>query len=117
VNISSLRERFEGISEIDIVDYKTTDNGYLLKARITFTDKRVLQVRELLSAQGRKYSYHLQDVDGAMVCRWDNSPKHPEVESFPHHYHEAGIAKASWDITLEDVLMRIGNASLPPSLL
>ena len=33
------------------------------------------------------YSFHWQRNDGKLVCRWDNTPHHPEIESFPHHVH------------------------------
>ena len=34
-----------------------------------------------------KYAYHLQDIKGRMILRYDNRPHHPEVETFPHHKH------------------------------
>jgi hypothetical protein len=51
-----------------------------------------------------KYRYHLQETGGRMVCRWDNSPHHKVVESFPHHLHAASgevqpsSVRSLWDV-------------------
>jgi hypothetical protein len=33
------------------------------------------------------YSYHVQRSDGVCLFRYDNSPGHGEVPTFPHHKH------------------------------
>ncbi|HYN44956.1 MAG TPA: DUF6516 family protein [Candidatus Limnocylindrales bacterium] len=38
---------------------------------------------------GNDYSFHWeQRAVRGLIHRWDNAPDHPEVESFPHHFHE-----------------------------
>ena len=35
------------------------------------------------------YSYHWeQRALRGLIHRWDNAPDHPEIESFPHHFHD-----------------------------
>jgi len=35
------------------------------------------------------YSFHWeQRAVRGLIHRWDNAPDHPEIESFPHHFHE-----------------------------
>jgi ligand-binding sensor domain-containing protein len=35
------------------------------------------------------YSFHWeQRAVRGLIHRWDNAPDHPEVESFPHHFHD-----------------------------
>ena len=35
------------------------------------------------------YSFHWeQRAVRGLVHRWDNAPDHPEIETFPHHFHD-----------------------------
>jgi hypothetical protein len=33
------------------------------------------------------YSYHYQDASGQLIFRYDDTPHHTEIDSFPHHKH------------------------------
>lgn len=33
------------------------------------------------------YTYHWQARDGRLKYRWDNTPHHPEISTFPDHVH------------------------------
>ncbi len=35
----------------------------------------------------RKYSFHWQDADGELICRWDNVRHHMDLPNAPHHLH------------------------------
>ncbi len=35
-----------------------------------------------------KYRHHWQDESSVLKKRWDNSPHHPQLDSFPHHVHD-----------------------------
>lgn len=55
--------------------------------------------------QRLKYRYHLQTMQNDFVCRWDNAPHHPEVETHPYHWHRAqGAVEASPAMNIEQVL-------------
>ena len=55
-----------------------------------------------------KYRYHLQRDDGTLIVRWDNAPHHREVETFPHHRHDAsGRIHASLPVDIPTVLRAI----------
>ena len=49
------------------------------------------------------YSYHWQDKNKNMIIRWDNSPHHKQLKTFPHHKHVPEI-KESNEIRIEDIL-------------
>jgi hypothetical protein len=34
-----------------------------------------------------KYSFHWQDKQGRLKCRWDNAPHYPNLSNAPHHIH------------------------------
>lgn len=58
------------------------------KLRLYFIDDSFLDV--WLSDEN-DYSYHWeQRAQRGLIHRWDNAPDHPEVESFPHHFHDGG---------------------------
>jgi len=33
-------------------------------------------------------SYHWAGSNGQLIKRWDNTPHHPDLMSFPHHVHD-----------------------------
>jgi hypothetical protein len=35
-------------------------------------------------------AYHYQDVSGALIFRYDDTPHHPTLEGCPHHKHVGG---------------------------
>ena len=34
-----------------------------------------------------KYRYQLLDSADSFISRWDNSPHHKQIKTFPHHVH------------------------------
>ncbi|CAG0996063.1 MAG: hypothetical protein MPEBLZ_01887 [Candidatus Methanoperedens nitroreducens] len=56
------------------------------KLRMYFIDGSFLDV--WLSEES-DYSYHWeQRAQRGLIHRWDNAPDHPEIESFPDHFHD-----------------------------
>jgi len=33
------------------------------------------------------YSYHWENAERDLICRWDNTPHFPKLSDFPHHVH------------------------------
>ena len=55
------------------------------KLRIFFIDNSFLDV--WLSNEG-DYSYHWEHrAQRGLIHRWDNAPDHPELHTFPNHFH------------------------------
>lgn len=56
-----------------------------------------------------KYRFHLMTVNDEMVFRYDNSPHHPEISTYPHHKHVKGeeVPRRSKEVGLKDVLLEI----------
>ena len=69
------------------------------KLRVYFIDNSFLDV--WLSDEN-DYSYHWeQRAQRGLIHRWDNAPDHPEIESFPRHFHdgeENNIMKSNLDM-------------------
>lgn len=56
------------------------------KLRVYFIDGSFLDV--WLSNEN-DYSYHWeQRAQRGLIHRWDNAPDHPEIDSFPDHFHD-----------------------------
>jgi Family of unknown function (DUF6516) len=57
------------------------------------------------------YSFHLQDALGECVFRYDNSPHHPELPTFPHHKH-VGSQQAAQGSALPTIREIVSEVSL-----
>lgn len=56
------------------------------KLRVYFIDGSFLDV---WLSEGNDYSYHWeQRAVRGVIHRWDNAPDHPEIGTFPHHFHD-----------------------------
>jgi hypothetical protein len=97
-------ERSRVVRKIEIKKAKLEPEFYLIKLKLTLVDNSILHVNEFLSEETFKYSYHWQDKKEKLKVRWDNSPHHKEVSTFPHHMHMRKKVKASSIHNLEKVL-------------
>jgi hypothetical protein len=56
------------------------------KLRIYFINGSFL---DIWLTQDGDYSYHWEStLQNGMIHRWDNAPDHPQIPSFPKHFHE-----------------------------
>ena len=84
------------------------------KAQLTFINDSKLFIKEyLFENKERKYAYHWQEVNGQLRARWDNSPHHRHITTFPHHKHETGGITASYERNLRDILEVIRQTHSP----
>ncbi len=78
----------EIIKDFEIKDYKRFGTAKALVAKIEFIDNSILHIKDYLFLEGkRKYSYNWQDEKGNLLIRWDNSPHHFHIKTFPNHKH------------------------------
>jgi hypothetical protein len=103
------------IATSDVALDKRGPRAGLIRGDITFVDGALLHFRELIDLEFNPsrlmYSYHYQRADTSLVFRYDDTPHHPEVPSFPHHKHELTEANAlaAEAPTLATVLDEIGR--------
>lgn len=88
----------------EVHDYKQGDNFYYIKATATLIDGTLLHIRKYLSKDEYNYSYQWQKGNGDLIVRWDNSPHHNKIATFPHHKHIDNKVLPSEEITLEEVI-------------
>jgi hypothetical protein len=63
-----------------------------LRIRATLIDGGLFELFEYVAVEKgridlRKYSFHWQDADGELFCRWDNVKHHMDLPNAPHHLH------------------------------
>jgi len=100
-----LVKQFESIiKEYKIKDYVKFGTAQKLIAEIKFIDDSVLYIKEYIFTDGRrKYAFHWQNKKGQMIIRWDNSPHHSYLKTFPHHKHLGGEIQESKEIYLPEI--------------
>jgi len=73
----------------EIVEYTKLIGGKTScpnKLRIYFVNRSFLDVWLTLDSD---YSYHWEStLQNGKIHRWDNAPDHPQVDTFPKHFHE-----------------------------
>ena len=102
----------EKFSDI-VIDYSVSDfrkygSTSAFVAKVVFTNNSILFIRDYLFLNGqRKYSYHWQDANGSLILRWDNSPHHKEISTFPHHKHFEEKITESHEYHINDIFKTI----------
>jgi hypothetical protein len=103
------------VATSDVALDKRGPQAGLIRGDITFVDGALLHFRELVDLESNPsrlmYSYHYQRADTSLVFRYDDTPHHPEISTFPHHKHERteSNALAAEAPTLATVLDEIGR--------
>lgn len=87
----------------EVIDFKSGENFYFLKIKAEIIDGSELHIKEYISTEDSLYSYHWQDKDGSLRVRWDNSPHHREIRTFPHHRHTPELEESE-EVSLEDAI-------------
>lgn len=93
-----------------VFDLKKYGSAFSLLATLEFTDQSRLHIKDYLFDDGkRKYSYHWQSAKGELISRWDNSPHHQEIATFPHHKHLPDKILMSQSRNLREILKVISG--------
>ena len=106
------------VATSDVALDKRGPQAGLIRGDIAFVDGALLHFRELIDLESSPpslmYSYHYQRADASLVFRYDDTPHHPELPTFPHHKHRQSEqdAVAAELPTLASVLDEIGQLRL-----
>ena len=91
------------VKKFQILDFSSGQDFYYYKIKIDVIDSTILFIREYVSSTEHAYSYHWQDPKGQLIIRWDNSPHHKNLKTFPHHKHTPNIEE-SYETNISDVI-------------
>ena len=98
------------IKHYSVSDFRRYGSSSSLVAKVEFIDDSVLYIKDYLFIDGkRKYSYHWQTDKGDLISRWDNSPHHEDISTFPHHRHLPDEIIKSQSRSLKEVIKIISE--------
>ena len=101
-----LLDKSKSIKEYEVLDFKQGEDFYFLKIKAILIDNSELYIKKYVSEKDYLYSYHWQNENSRLRIRWDNSPHHKYIKTFPHHKHTPKIEESE-KVSLEDVLKLI----------
>jgi hypothetical protein len=102
--------------QIDVVTI-----GVKFSTEICFYDGSRLSIVEQLEPVGKQdynriaYKFHYQDKEGDLIFRYDNSPHHPYLSTFPAHKHIGDSIVEAEPPDLNDILTEIDAIIYPVS--
>lgn len=92
------------IESYELLEYVEEESVQFIRLKAVLRDGSSLHIREFLSPDKSKYSYHWQDADGKLILRWDNAPHHRHISTFPYHFHDGDSIEPSERIFIDEVL-------------
>ena len=75
-----------------------------IEGTIEFIDGSILDFTEWFSTFKFRYRFHYMDRGKSLIARWDSSPHHKEINTFPFHLHRPFGIEESKPLRLMDVL-------------
>ena len=80
-----------------------------LRIRLRFSDNSLLEISEAIHiSEGiftwLSYRYHYQRPDGSIIFRYDNTPHHHDVNTYPEHKHIGESVVSANRPGIEDML-------------
>ncbi|MFQ5687996.1 MAG: DUF6516 family protein [Candidatus Scalindua sp.] len=76
----------------------------ILIGKVVFLDDSILRINEFVTDRTKRYRFHYMDSSNNLIRRWDSSPHHKELNTFPYHLHIGDKTLPSPPVTLIDVL-------------
>lgn len=76
----------------------------ILNEKVVFLDDSILHISEFVSDRTKRYRFHYMDSGNNLIRRWDSSPHHKGLNTFPYHLHKEDKTLTSPPVTLIDVL-------------
>jgi hypothetical protein len=112
VEIFRSLEQSPVVSDFEVLEFRTWEEGFYYKIKIGIQDGSLLFAREFYNQNERHYSFHWQDVWGSLLIRWDDAPHHPHLSTFPYHKHIGETITESLPVSLSQVLDAIAQKVL-----
>ena len=82
------------VASYEVIRKEIAPTDGKLRVKVVFANGSNAELFEYMTvSEGKlnlsKYSFHWQDAQGNLKCRWDNAPHHLELPKSPHHRHFA----------------------------
>lgn len=97
------------VERIEVRLHVSSPDNEFISVRGILVNGSILFIRESIKGAQRRYSYHWQNQKGRLIVRWDNSPHHTRIATYPHHKHVGTKARIypSFETTLPAALRYI----------
>jgi len=95
MEILKLLDRCPIVIDYEVEQFRSWEAGGFYRLRVEFSDKSILHAREYVDEEERSYSFHWMTSAGYLLIRWDNSPYHKHLSTYPHHKHRKKEVTAS----------------------
>lgn len=108
--IESIISFFKNIRSYDLNKKVYSEKKGLIRGKIVFEDESCLyftEVKDVDLSEKIKYRYQYMNKDENLVFRYDNSPHHKSIKTFPHHKHLDKRIVESNEVNLGLVLLEI----------
>jgi len=108
--LTELEKFNEHIQSFRIDQFEQNGTNLRFRMTVNFNNKSKLFIKEIIiNGEKRKYAYQWVNKNNELICRWDNAPDWPEIDSFPHHKHvqDENNVKASKNIEFSTILNEI----------
>jgi len=74
---------------------------------VVFFDDTILEFTESITPEREKYRYQYMDENGSLIFRYDNTPHHKDIKTFPNHKHCRDKVRESERANLKQVIEEI----------
>lgn len=99
--------------EVELLQIDVITIGIKFRSEVRFYDDSRLSIVEQLEPIGERdfkrvnYKFHYRDTDGNLIFRYDNSPHHAHLSTFPAHKHVGSTVVEAEAPDLNDILAEI----------
>lgn len=97
------------VENYKIAEYFNEDTIQFIKIIATLKNNNTLYIREFLSIDERKYSYHWQDSNNRLILRWSNIPNNPLITTSPGYLARRNRISSFNKIFINEILTEIGR--------
>lgn len=113
--LEKIRQLIVSLSKVEVERYEeqvlSKDRGNL-RIRLRFFDNSLLEISEAMHiVKGNftwlSYRYHYQRPDGSVIFRYDNTPHHPDVNTYPDHKHIGESVIGAQRPDIEKILLEV----------
>ncbi len=105
--------RHSAVTDDEVTYRRLTAMSGIIDGILHFYDGSCLEITETLrrirsTVYKQRYRYHYRKGN-AQIFRYDNAPHYPQLQTFPHHKHDANDqAIESAEMSLKEILDEIG---------
>lgn len=108
-DIISILSNYAFVKSYAILKFERTQTTRRLRISVDLVDGSELTISQSTVPRGFRYAYHWQDANKNLLARWDNAPHHPQLHTFPDHFHKGTRIEPAVQPSIREVLEYISK--------